>query len=136
MSMVTSTPLQPLAMTEEPERKLHLERAKSSLADVKTRHRSKIQELQYALVDAGYDNLESQAEVLRPAARRGLSSMPAIRVRGSPRRQSRTCWRHRSCLHQLVRYFSSTLRKKFLACTGQTRDSSDGFFKLSAIRLR
>lgn len=65
MSMVTSTPLQPLAMTEEPERKLHLERAKSSLADVKTRHRSKIQELQYALVDAGYDNLESQAEVLR-----------------------------------------------------------------------
>jgi hypothetical protein len=65
MSMVSSTPLQPLAMTEEPERKLHLERAKSSLADVKTRHCSKIQEFQYALVDAGYDNLESQAEVLR-----------------------------------------------------------------------
>lgn len=58
MSMVTSTPLQPLAMTEEPEQKLHLERAKSS-------PRSKIQEFRYALVDAGYDNLESQAEVLR-----------------------------------------------------------------------
>src|SRR3984893_5894566 len=71
-----------------------------------------------------------------PAARRGPYSMPAIRVRGSPLRLLLKDLRHVSSLHQLVRYFSSTLRKKFLACTGQTRDSSDGFFKLSAIRLR